>query len=61
MKIFAFPHLQLEQSPLHEHLNNSLHDLETSGIAIEIGTRDSDKLFQTNPVQKEPLGVFVCR
>ena len=43
---FAFPHLHLEQSPLQEHLNNSLHDAETSGIVVQMGTHDSDTLFQ---------------
>ena len=42
---FAFPHLQLEQSRLQEHLNNSLHDRETSGIVIQIGNHVSETLF----------------
>jgi len=36
---YFFPHigLQLEQSALLEHLINSLHNLETSGIVIQTG------------------------
>ena len=36
----AFPHLQLVQSPLQEHLISSLHAFETSGIVIQTGCRD---------------------
>ena len=43
---FALPQVQLEQSPLQEHLINSLQDLETSGIVIQTGTHDSDTLVQ---------------
>ena len=42
----AFTHLQFLQSPLQEHLINSLHDRETSGIVIQTGTHDSETLFQ---------------
>ena len=44
---FAFPQLQLDQSPLQEHLICSLHDEETSGIAIQTGTHDCDTLVRT--------------
>lgn len=43
---FALPHLQLEQSPLHEHVISSRHDLEISGIVIQTGNHDSDTLVQ---------------
>jgi len=32
---FALPQVQLEQSPLQEHLINSVHDLESCGIVIQ--------------------------
>ena len=54
---FALPHLQLEQSPLQEHLTSSLHDRETSGIVIHTGTHDSDTLVQAKSAEKEPLDV----
>jgi len=38
----AFPHLHVVQSPLQEHLINSLHALDTSGIVIQIGTLSCD-------------------
>ena len=38
--------LQLEQSPVQPDLPISRHDLETSGIAIQTGTRDYDTLVQ---------------
>ena len=57
---FALPHLQLEQSPLQEHLTSSLRDRETSGIVIHTGTHDSDTLVQASPAEKEPLDVSVC-
>ncbi len=41
---FALPHLQVEQSPLEEHLISSLHALETSGIADQTGTHDPNSL-----------------
>ena len=41
---FAFPQLQLEQSPLQEHLISSLHDEKTSEIVIQTGTHDCDSL-----------------
>ena len=53
---FALPHLQLEQSPLQEHLTSSLHDRETSGIVIHTGTLGPGK----SPAEKEPLDVSVC-
>ena len=36
----AYTHLHFVQSPLLEHLINSLHPLETSGIVIQTGTYD---------------------
>ena len=41
----ALPHLQVEQSPLQEHLISSLHALETSGIVDQTGTHDPSSLF----------------
>ena len=42
----ALPHVQFEQSPLQVHFNNSLHDLETSGIVIHTGAHESSTLLQ---------------
>ena len=39
-------HLQLEHSPLQEHWISSVHELDTSGIAIQTGTHDADTLVQ---------------
>lgn len=38
--ILALLHLQLEQSPLHEHFISSLQAMETSGMVIQTGTHD---------------------
>ena len=43
---FALMHLHLEQSPLHAHWISSLHDCETSGLVIQIGTHESVALIQ---------------
>jgi len=37
---FALPQVQLEQSPLQEHLINSMHDLQSRGIVIQTGTHE---------------------
>ena len=55
---FALPQVQLEQSPLQEHLINSVHDLESCGIVIQTGTHDSDTLVYANPEEKETLGLY---
>ena len=39
-------HLHVVQSPLHEHLINSLQALETSGIVIQTGNHIQDSLTQ---------------
>ena len=45
----ALPHLHELQSPLHEHLINSRHDLDTSGVVIQIGLQASLTLVQPKP------------
>lgn len=41
---FALPHLQVELSPLQEHLVSSLHALETLGIVDQTGTHAPNSL-----------------
>ena len=42
----AFPHLHFEQSPLQEHLINSLQETDTSGTVIHCGIQACDTLVQ---------------
>ena len=44
----AFAHLHVVHSPLHLHLINSLHVLDTSGIVIHVGSHDSPILVHAN-------------
>jgi len=55
---FVLPQVQFEQSPLQEHLINSVHDLESCRIVIQTGTHDSDTLVHANPAEEEPLGLL---
>jgi len=56
---FALPQVQLELSPLQEHLVNSVHDLESCGIVIKTGTHEwLWYLVYANSVEKEPLGLL---
>jgi len=65
---FAFPQVQLEQSPLLENLINSVHNLELnmvtslgdnsrgfqSGIVIQMVTMTLIPWSMQNPAEKEP-------
>ena len=55
---FVLPQVQLEQSPLQEHLINSMHNLESCRIVTQTGTHDSDTLVHANPAEKEPQGLL---
>ena len=44
----TLPHLQLEQSPLHEHFISSRHALDSSGTVNQTGTNALPTLVQAN-------------
>ena len=48
----ALEHLHVVQSPLHEHLINSLQALETSGIVIQTGNHVPDSLTQQKSLEE---------
>ena len=46
--MFAFAHVQFEQSPLQWHLISSRQALETSGMVIQTGIHVHNDLVQEN-------------
>lgn len=48
-RTFAFEQLQLEQSPLQEHLTSSLHAVDTWEMVIHTGSHVLSDLLHPNP------------